>query len=163
MGRGSLTPCVLPMASYAPCVRCTAAVALIFSALAASCASPEPTRVPGADAFPVAVDAQPVHFAAGGPIFFDGTLRDQLARRNIRVVGLKDAAAVAQIDLGVPGYRRSVEVYLVREGKRMCAGRLLVPDHAPTTMDVAAEMVAEIIAKAIVAPESTLRDPPCST
>lgn len=130
---------------------------------ALGCAAPEPTRVPGGAAFPIAFDAQPVLFSAGGPVFFDETLRDQLARRNIRVVGVKDAAAVAQIDLGVPGYRPAVEVYLVREGRRMCAGRLLVPDQAMTTMDVAAEMVAEIIARAIVAPESTLRDPPCST
>lgn len=151
------------MPSYALFMRFAAVCGLVLSVIAAGCAGSEPTRVPGADAFPVAVDAQPVHYAAGGPIFFDGTLRDQLARRNIRVVGVKDAVAVAQIDLGVPGYRPSVEVYLVREGKRMCAGRLLVPDHAMTTMDVAAEMVAEIIAKAIVAPESTLRDPPCST
>lgn len=138
-------------------------LALVLALVATGCAAPEPTRVPGAEAFPVAVDAQPVFFAAGGPIFFDGTLRDQLARRNIRVVGVKDAAAVAQIDLGLPTYRRAVEVYLVREGKRMCAGRLLVPDQAMTTMDIAAEMVAEIIARAIVTPESTLRDAPCST
>jgi hypothetical protein len=151
------------MASYDERMRFAAVVALVPLLLAASCASPEPTRVPGAQAFPVAVDAQRVYFTAGSPIFFDGTLRDQLARRNIAVVGVKDAAAVAQIDLGVPGYRRSVEVYLVREGRRMCAGRLLVPDQAMTTMDIAAEMVAEIIAKAIVAPEATLRDPPCST
>jgi hypothetical protein len=142
-------------------------VAALFSAVAVlaalGCAAPEPTRVPGPEAFPIAFDAQPVRFAAGRPLFFDGTLRDQLARRNIRVVGPKDAAAVAQIDLGVPGYQPSVEVYFVREGKRMCAGRVLVPDHAMTTMDVAAEGVAEIIARAIVAPESMLRDPPCST
>ncbi|HEX8793338.1 MAG TPA: hypothetical protein VF765_20485 [Polyangiaceae bacterium] len=144
-------------------MRFATAVGLVLSVAAASCAEAEPTRVPGQQAFPIAVDAQPVFFSAGAPVFFDATLRDQLARRNMRVVGVKDAAAVAQIDLGVPGYRPAVEVYLVREGKRMCAGRLLVPDHAMTTMDVAADVVAEIIAKAIVAPESTLRDPPCST
>ena len=144
-------------------MRFAAVVALFLPVAVASCAGPEPTRVPGPQAFPIALDAQPVLFSAGGPVFFDATLRDQLARRNIRVVGVKDAAAVAQIDLGVPGYRPAVEVYVVREGRRMCAGRLLVPDHAMTTMDVAAEVVAEIIAKAIVAPESTVRDPPCST
>ncbi len=144
-------------------MRLAAAVGLLSALVAASCAGPEPTRVPGPQAFPIAFDAQPVLFSAGGPVFFDATLRDQLALRNIRVVGVKEAAAVAQIDLGVPGYRPAVEVYLVREGRRMCAGRLLVPDHAMTTMDVAAEVVAEIIARAIVSPESTLRDPPCST
>jgi len=142
-------------------------VAALFPAVALlsalGCAEPEPTRVPGPQAFPVAFDAQPVLFSAGAPIFFDETLKSQLARRNIRVVGARDAAAVAQIDLGVPGYWPAVEVYLVREGRRMCAGRLLVPDHAMTTMDVAADVVAEIIARAIVAPEATLRDPPCST
>jgi hypothetical protein len=140
--------------------------ALVFAAAFLAvhgCDAPEPTRVPGAEAFPIACDAQPVFFSAGGPVFFNETLKSQLARRNIRVVGVKDAAAVAQVDLGLYGYKRAVEVYLVREGRRMCAGRLLVPDHAVTTMDVAAEMVAEIIARAIVAPESTLRDPPCST
>jgi hypothetical protein len=131
--------------------------------VALGCEAPEPTRVPGQDAFPIACDAQPVLYSAGRPIFFDETLKSQLARRNIRVVGVKDSAAVAQIDLGLWGYRSAVEIYLVREGKRMCAGRLLVPDYAMTTMDIAAEMVAEIIARAIVAPESTLRDAPCST
>ncbi len=144
-------------------MRVAALFTTVALAAAVGCAAPEPTRVPGPEAFPIAFDAQPVRFAAGGPVFFDETLRDQLSRRNIRVVGVKDAAAVAQIDLGVPGYRPSLEVYLVREGRRMCAGRLLVPDHAMTTMDVAAEMVAEIIARAIVSPQSTLRDPPCST
>jgi hypothetical protein len=127
------------------------------------CTAPEPTRVPGPQAFPIACDAQPVFYSAGGPAFFNETLKAELARRNIRVVGEKDAAAVAQIDLGVPAYRPAVEVYLVRDGKRMCAGRLLVPDHAVTTMDVAAQVVAEIIAKAIVDPGSMLREPPCST
>jgi hypothetical protein len=144
-------------------MRMAALVTTVALAAAVGCATPEPTRVPGPESFPIAFDAQPVRFGAGGPVFFDETLRDQLARRNIRVVGMTDAAAVAQIDLGVPGYQPSLEVYLVRDGKRMCAGRLLVPDHAVTTMDVAAEMVAEIIAKAIISPESTLRDPPCST
>jgi hypothetical protein len=141
-----------------------AALFMTATLLAAlGCEAPEPTRVPGPEAFPIACDAQPVLFSAGRPIFFDETLKSQLARRNIRVVGVKDSAAVAQIDLGLWGYRSAVEVYLVREGKRMCAGRLLVPDQSMTTMDVAAEMVAEIIARAIVAPDSTLRDPPCST
>ncbi|HTQ42168.1 MAG TPA: hypothetical protein VMI75_05365 [Polyangiaceae bacterium] len=144
-------------------MRFAALFAAIALQAALGCEASEPTRVPGAEGFPIAFDAQPVRFAAGGPVFFDETLKSQLARRNIRVVGVKDAAAVAQIDLGVPGYQPSLEVYLVREGKRMCAGRLLVPDHAVTTMDVAAEMVAEIIAKAIVSPDLVLRDPPCST
>lgn len=144
-------------------MRTTASLVSIALLAALGCAAPEPTRVPGAEAFPIAFDAQPVYFAAGRPLFFDETLRDQLGRHNIRVVGVKDAAAVAQIDLGVPGYRPAVEVYLVRAGKRMCAGRVLVPDHALSTMDVAAEMVAEIIARAIVSPDATLRDPPCST
>lgn len=130
---------------------------------ALGCEAPEPTRVPGPQAFPIACDAQPAFFSAGAPVFFDGTLRTELARRNIRVVGVKDAAAVAQIDLGLRAYRQAVEVYLVREGKRMCAGQVLVPDHAMTTMDVAAGMVAEIIAKAIVDPGATLREAPCST
>jgi hypothetical protein len=142
-------------------------VAALFPAFALlgalGCAAPEPTRVPGPEAFPIACDAQQVLFSAGRPVFFDQTLKSQLARRNIRVVGVKDAAAVAQIDLGLWGYRSAVEVYLVRDGRRMCAGRLLVPDQAMTTMDVAAEMVAEIIAQAIVAPDATLRDSPCST
>ena len=144
-------------------MRTTASLVSIALLAALGCAAPEPTRVPGAEAFPIAFDAQPVYFAAGRPLFFDETLRDQLGRHNIRVVGVKDAAAVAQIDLGVPGYRPAVEVYLVRAGKRMCAGRVLVPDHALSTMDVAAEMVAEIIARAIVSQDATLRDPPCST
>ncbi len=144
-------------------MRFAALCAVVAFLAALGCAAPEPTRVPGAEAFPVAFDAQPVFFTAGRPLFFDETLKAQLARRNIRVVAPRDAAAVAQIDLGLYGYRSAVEVYLVREGKRMCAGRLLVPDHSMTTMDVAAEMVAEIIARAIVAPDATLRDPPCST
>ena len=144
-------------------MRVAALVPTVALLTALGCAAPEPTRVPGPEAYPIAFDAQPVFFSAGAPVFFNATLRDQLSRHNIRVVGVKDAAAVAQIDLGVLGYSRALEVYLVREGKRMCAGRVLVADHAMTTMDVAAELVAEIIAQAIVAPDSTLRDPPCST
>jgi len=144
-------------------MRFAAPFAAVAVLAALGCEATEPTRVPGPEAFPIACDAQPVLFSAGRPVFFEETLKSQLARRNIRVVDVKDSAAVAQIDLGLWGYRSAVEVYLVREGKRMCAGRLLVPDQAMTTMDVGAEIVAEIIARAIVAPESTLRDPPCST
>ena len=54
---------------------------------------------------------------------------------------------VAVIQLGVPGNLRAIDVYLLRDGERSFAGRVRVPDLSPTTLGVAASVVAPMIAR----------------
>jgi hypothetical protein len=54
---------------------------------------------------------------------------------------------VAEINLGVLGNGQAIDVYLVRDGARAYAGRVRVPDLAPLTLDVAAQLVAPVIAR----------------
>lgn len=132
-------------------------VAILAAALAAAassgCASVPCTVVPGPQAVPVGVDAQlPFYTVGRRSAFFLDTLRTELDRRNVRLIDAKDLPTVAEIDLGLANYVHVVDVYMVHGAQRSCAARIRLPDAATTTLDVAADMVAEVIARSIVAP-----------
>jgi hypothetical protein len=128
---------------------------LALLTLAVACDVPPAFRAPAGPPFPVALDVEMPVYVLGSWLIdgFNESLRDQLAKYNVQVVTRRDAAAaVAEIDLGLWGYQQAVDVYVVRGGRRVHAGRVLVVDHASTTLDAAAILVAEVIARAIWAP-----------
>jgi hypothetical protein len=126
----------------------------LSAAAATGCASSTPcTVVPGPQAVPIGVDAELAYYAAGRrSAFFLDTLRVELDRRNVRLIDAKGAPTVAEIDLGLANYGHVVDVYMLHGAQRTCAGRIRLPDTALTTLDVAADLVAEVIARSIVAP-----------
>jgi hypothetical protein len=128
-------------------------VAGLAYAAAAGCASTPVTVVPGAQAVSVGVDAElPFYLVGRRSAFFLDTLRMELDRRNVRLVEPRGAPTVAEIDLSLANYVHVVDVYMVHGAERSCAGRIRIPDVATTTLDVAAGMAAEVIARAIVTP-----------
>ncbi len=79
---------------------------------------------------------------------FSGELAKQLTKYNIKVVEKTSAHdLVAKIDLGIWGNRHVIAVVLDRNGEEALAGRVGVPDLSWTTLDAAAEPVAQIIAR----------------
>lgn len=101
---------------------------------------------------PVGVVAElPFYVAGRRSAFFLDTLGLELERRNMQLVTPPDAttSVVAVVEIGHANFYDVIDVYLAREGKRTCAGRLRLGDTYSTTIDVAADVVAEIIARAI--------------
>jgi hypothetical protein len=132
-------------------------VGLLYLAVALFCACesrPAFSAPPGPPAS-VALDVELAHWTLGRYAIdsFEQALRDELAKYNIRVVDRRTAPSlVARIDLGLPGYRQAIDVDLVHDGVRASAGRVRVPDLQETTLDVAAELVAAMIARAVWMP-----------
>jgi hypothetical protein len=124
--------------------------ALLLTPLVA-CDSPPPAfPVPQGKPVPVALDVQFVNYTLGTWVIdeFSDALAEQLTRYNVKVVGKKESPRlVADIDLGVWGNRHAIDVYLDRDGVRTPLGRVNVPDQSWTTLDVAAQLVAPLIAR----------------
>jgi hypothetical protein len=142
--------CLLGDRAYPLAVR-LAAVWVMLSLLA-SCASPPAFPVPQASPMRVALDVQPPLHALGtwSTIGFTQTLREELARYNIVVVRRNEEPdAVAVVDLGRFTYQSWQEIDVSLDDDRRVAelGRIRIPDLSMTTTDVAAQMVAELIAK----------------
>ena len=86
---------------------------------------------------------------------FSETLRLELAKYHIAVADRPSPATpLARIDLGEITYRRwqEVDVAVAYEGKTTPLGRIQVPDLEVTTLDVAAQPVAELIARWVWSP-----------
>ena len=117
----------------------------------AGCEEPPPAfPVPGGRAKTVALDAKFVVYTEGTWVLdeFDRELADQLVKYNLKVVGKTPAPdLVAEINLGIWGNRHAIDVYLARNGDESFAGRVGVPDLSWTTLDAAAEPVAQVIAR----------------
>jgi hypothetical protein len=124
-------------------------------ALIAACESQPAFPVPAGPPASVALDVQVAHWTLGRYAIdgFEQALGDQLAKYNIRVVDRRARPTlVARIDLGLPGYRQAIDVELVRSGVRATTDRVLVPDLQETTLDVAAQLVAAVVARAVWTP-----------
>jgi len=123
---------------------------LLLFLTAAACDSPPAFPVPAGPPLAVALDAQFRFYTLGTWALdsFDEELATQLRKYNMVVV--KPQAAphlVAEINLGVAANPQAIDVYLVRDGERAYAGRVRVPDLAPSTLDVSAQLVAPLIAR----------------
>jgi hypothetical protein len=128
-----------------------AAVLWVLSLLA-GCAAPPAFPVPQGPPMRVALDVQPPLHAVGtwSTIGFTATLRDELARYNVVVVHRNEQPdAVAVVDLGRFTYRSWQEIDVALDDDRHVTelGRIRVPDLSMTTTDVAAGMIAELIAR----------------
>jgi hypothetical protein len=145
-------------ARYAPAVtRARPGLALLGLAVALFCAceSQPAFPVPPGPAATVALDVELAHWTLGRYAIdsFEQALGDELAKYNIRVVDPRTRPRlVARINLGLPGYRQAIDVDLVRDGASTPAGRVRVPDLQETTLDVAAQLVAAVIARAVWMP-----------
>jgi hypothetical protein len=81
---------------------------------------------------------------------FGATLTEELAKYNIKVVDRhKQPSYVARIDLGLWAYRNAVDIYLLRGEEYARLPRVMVPDLQTTTLDVAAQLIAAVIAKGV--------------
>jgi hypothetical protein len=127
------------------------AISLIFVVLG-SCASPPAFPVPQGPPKRVALDVQPPLSTIGtwSTASFSETLREELGKYNIVVVG-RDAQpdAIAVVDLGRFTYRswQEIDVSLAKDSRVSELGRIRVPDLSMTTTDVAAGMIATLVAK----------------
>jgi hypothetical protein len=128
-------------------VRCV--LALVLACALGCTESPPAFRVPEGPAIPLALDVRLPEDTLGTWVVqgFSESLTLELAKYNIRVVD-KGAAprAVALVDLGLPNYHRGIDVYLTRDGQRTRVGRVVVPDRSETTLDAAAQLVAQLLA-----------------
>jgi hypothetical protein len=94
---------------------------------------------------------------------FSDSLRTELAKYDIEVVAARSPSRpLAVITLGAwsdrAGFGRSINVeLLLPDGERKRAGRIPVPDLEMTTLDVAAQLLAALIAKSIRASDSAAR------
>jgi hypothetical protein len=132
--------------------------------LLVSCAAPAAFPVPEGPPKRVALDVElPVDvlgtWTTSG---FTETLRLELAKYNIAVVDrsqLPDATVL--VDLGRWTYRswQEIDVALDDDGKAETLGRIRVPDLSTTTTDVAAQIVATLIARRLWAREQPRKQP----
>ncbi len=94
---------------------------------------------------------------------FSDSLRTEFAKYDIEVVAARSPSRpLAVITLGAwsdrAGFGRSINVeVLLPDGERKRAGRIPVPDLEMTTLDVAAQLLAALIAKSIRASDSATR------
>ena len=135
-------------------VRAAFAIGIAGAACDAAPAFPVPAGPPKT----VALDVRlPVYMLGRWVVDgFTQTLVMQLGRYNIRVVGRSAGPeAVARVDLGQFTYRQweEVDVLLIR-GERAVSepDRIRVPDLETNTLDVAAELVARIVAQRLWQP-----------
>ena len=122
---------------------------LLFLTLVA-CDSPPAFPAPGGPPLRVALDTQFRVYTMGTWAIdsFDEELATQLRKYNMVVVDRKtEPQLVAEVDLGVLANPNAIDVYLRRNGERRYAGRVRVPDLSTTTLDVAAQLVAPLIAR----------------
>jgi hypothetical protein len=120
--------------------------------LACGCDTPPAFPAPSGPAREIALDVQLPVYVLGTWVVdgFSETLRLELAKYNITVVSRRlRPGVVALIDLGHFTYRdwQEVDVALVHDHETTPLGRVRVPDLSMTTLDVAAQPVAALIAR----------------
>lgn len=128
-------------------VRLLLALVLAF---ALGCESPAAFPVPAGPPIPMALDVELPVYTLGTWYLqgFSESLAIELMKYNIRVVDKRAAPkTVAIINLGLLGYHQAVDVYLSRDGETTAAGRVHVPDLSETTIEIAAQLVAQVLAR----------------
>jgi hypothetical protein len=129
-------------------MRLVALLVLVLTVVA--CESGPAFAVPAGPPIPVALDVKfPVYTMTTLTIDeFSDELGRQLAKYNMRVVPRgPEAHLLAAINLGLWNNHQAIDVYLSHDGEPEFAGRVRVPDLAPTTLDASAQLVAPIIAQ----------------
>jgi hypothetical protein len=82
---------------------------------------------------------------------FSRTLRDELSTFNITVDDRPTQGEDhVRVNLGLWDNHHAIDVGLDRGGQQTSLGRVLVPDRSMTTLDVAAELVAGVIARGLL-------------
>jgi hypothetical protein len=148
--------------------------AFFFPALAlvGSCETPPAFPVPAGPAKPIALDVElPVAVLGRWTVnSFSDTLRAELVKYNITVVDPESQPGlVALIDLGRFTYRdwQEIDVALTHDDGTTPLGRIRVLDLSATTLDVAAQPVAALIARwvwtAHAPPSTPKKRPPAAT
>jgi hypothetical protein len=123
---------------------------LLLALTPVACESQPAFPVPAGPPIPVVIDAQfPVYtMGTWRTDEFTDELARQLAKYNMRVVPRgSEPHLIAAINLGLWNNYHAVDVYLARDGEPEFAGRVRVPDLAPTTLDASARLVAPLIAR----------------
>jgi hypothetical protein len=133
-----------------------------------SCDTPPAFPVPSVPPKTVALDVRlPVYVPGSWTVDgFSESLRLELAKYNIQVVGRRSQPeAVARIDLGRITYRswQEVDVAVADDDRTTPLGRIRVPDLEMTTLDVAAQSVAVLIARWIWRADAVERHAPSTT
>jgi hypothetical protein len=123
-------------------------------ALVAGCDLPPAFAVPSGPPRSVALDVElPIHVLGRWTVDgFSDTLRMELAKYNIEVGPRRsEGDVVALIDLGRVTYRdwQEIDVALARGDAMSPWDRVHVPDLSMTTLDVAAQSVAALIARRV--------------
>jgi hypothetical protein len=136
--------------------------ALLVAALTivAACSNGAAFPVPNGPPRAIALDVQLPLWVLGRWTIdgFSETLRAELAKYNVVVVDRRASpAGVAIVDLGRWTYRdwQEVDVAVVDRGETTPLGRLRVPDLSMTTLDVAAQSVAALLARWVWKPAPT--------
>lgn len=81
---------------------------------------------------------------------FSRTLRDELSSFNITVDDRPGQGEDhVRVNLGLWDDHHAIDVGLDRAGQQSSLGRVLVPERSMTTLDVAAELVAGVIARGL--------------
>ena len=111
----------------------------------------------------ISVDVELPVWWIGGKFVVDGFTRtphDELASYNIRSdARCERGYECVRVNLTLWENLHAIDVVLARGGQSVFMGRVLVPDRSMTTFDVAAELVASVIAHGLppaVDPEPTV-------
>ncbi len=140
--------------------------AVVFACLAMLLIACEtgPSRTPAN--FPprrISLDVELPAWWIGGKFVVDGftrTLRDELASYNIRSdVRCEHGYECVEVNLTLWENHHAIDVVLARGGQTTFIGRVLVADRSMTTLDVAAELVASVIAHGL--PQPSIRSRLC--
>ena len=128
--------------------------------LAPGCGEQPAFPVPHGSTAAIALDVQlPVPVLGTWKIDgFSETLRLELAKYHISVADRPSPMIpLAAVDLGQITYRQwqEVDVTVAYGGQTTLLGRIRVPDLQMTTLDVAAQPVAELIARWVWSPDET--------
>jgi hypothetical protein len=141
----------------------------IALALVGSCNTPPTFPVPSGPAKTIGLDVTLPVYVSGTWLVdeFSEALGLELAKYNIRVVDRRSRpGTVALIVLGRLTYRewQEIDVTLAQNSTTTQLGRIRLPDLSMTTIDVAAQLAAPLIARRIWAPvlaaPSSERTPP---
>lgn len=141
--------------------RACAALVLALGPAAAACEAPRApsTEPPSVVALDVALPVWELgRWTVTG---FTETLRDELSAHNVRVVGhASPGQSVAVVNLGLYNNWRAIDVAVMRGGRAVFTGRVLIPDRTMPTLDKAAELVAAIVARGLAPSVDPAPGPP---
>jgi hypothetical protein len=134
--------------------------------------TPPATVVPGARPITISVRShyaevahayRPRQRCLPGEPTWDGMLGDEFEKRNLHLVKSPEASLHAEIEFGVPRDTRVADLYLVREGQRVCVARIRTPFRPVGPSFIMAEWVAELLAREIVSPHASSEGDACGT